>query len=488
MHKKALLACLLVVTMLLTGCSLIEKDMAVDAATEVIRVGDTMYTKGEVLDHLAYQLNYMAFVYQMYGMNFDINNPDLIADTREEVISLLVEDAVMNIKVKELGLDQLTAEEQTELDEKIETAWQSNLDNVKVTYFADTELTGDELTAALEAKCLEQGILKENVAEGQRVAYTQNKLRSYVTDPIEVTEEELVAAFDAKVTAAQESYANNLSAFGSNMNNGLTVYYRPAGYRMVKQILVKFHEDDQAVIDDLNKKISTQTTAVNTLSSNLSNLGATETSALLEQVNVTIEQPAVVASATDLVVDANVTDVTAAFGEETTEDVAEAAKQLAEAKAVLAFYEAQLATAKELAFAAIDAETDDILAQLADGADWDTLMAEKTQDPGMQGDRATAKTGYAVCENFSGFDAAFTSAAMALENVGDISAKTAGAYGYYIIQYTSDVEEGSVALDDVRESLTASTLSTKQETAYADALAQWVNEADVKIDRKALED
>ena len=40
MQKKALLALLLVLTMILSGCSLIVKDEAVDAARVVIRVGD----------------------------------------------------------------------------------------------------------------------------------------------------------------------------------------------------------------------------------------------------------------------------------------------------------------------------------------------------------------------------------------------------------------------------------------------------------------
>ena len=44
MQKKALLALLLVLTMILSGCSLIVKDEAVDAARVVIRVGDDTYT------------------------------------------------------------------------------------------------------------------------------------------------------------------------------------------------------------------------------------------------------------------------------------------------------------------------------------------------------------------------------------------------------------------------------------------------------------
>lgn len=479
MHKKALLACLLVVAMLLSGCALIEKDEAVDRATEIIRVGDTVYTKGEVLDQVEYQLSYFSYLYQLYGMSFDPTDPEAIATVKEDVIAYLVEDAVQNAKVKELGLDQLTDEEQAELQTAIDEAWQSNLDSVQSAYFADTELTGDELTAALEAKCEELGILKESVANAQTITYTQEKLREYVIQDVVVTEEELQAALDEKAETAKSNYESNPNSYGTNVNNGLTVYYRPAGYRMVKQILIKFHEDDQTLIDDISAQVTEQESTITTLTTQLAVLGVSDVDALVEQVNVNVT-PATADVATT-------TDVVAAFSEDVDAEVAELAQQLAEALALKAAYTEQLDQATLDAFANIDEEADDVLAQLAEGADWDTLMAEKTQDPGMQGDRATAQTGYAVCEGFSSFDSAFVDAAMALENVGDVSPKTKGSYGYYIIQYTSEVEEGPVDLDDVRETLSASTLSTKQDTVFNENLEAWVNEADAQIDRNALD-
>ena len=39
MRKKALLALMLVLTLLLSGCALIVKDEAVETATEIIRMG-----------------------------------------------------------------------------------------------------------------------------------------------------------------------------------------------------------------------------------------------------------------------------------------------------------------------------------------------------------------------------------------------------------------------------------------------------------------
>lgn len=41
---------------------------------------------------------------------------------------------------------------------------------------------------------------------------------------------------------------------------------------------------------------------------------------------------------------------------------------------------------------------------------------------------------------------------MALQNVGDYSDKIEGSYGYYIIQYTSDVVEGAVDMETVHDS------------------------------------
>jgi len=474
MHKRALLALMLVATMLLSGCALIEKDMNVDRATEIVKVGETVYTKGEVLDQIAYQLDYMAYMYSMFGMSYDPADPANIEQTTDEVINFMIEDAVKNQKVKELGLDTLTAEEQAELDAAVETAWQNNVDGCKDAYFAETELTGDELDAAVEAELAAMGVTHDVVVESEKIALTQDKLREYVIKDVAVTEEELQAAFDEQVESAKTNYETSLSSYGSSVNNGYDVYYRPAGYRMVKQILVQFSEEDKTAIDEMQAKVDTLNTTISNLYVTLSNLGVTDTVVLTEKVNVTLDENGEVAS------------VDATFPEGTTEELAQMGQQLAEGLKQLDFFQAQLKSRKAAAFASIDAEADDIIAQLNAGADWDTLMAEKTDDPGMQGDSATAKNGYAVCENFTNFDTSFTNAAMALEKVGDISPKTEGSYGYYIIQYTSDVEEGPVALDDVRETLTASTLTTKQDTVFADTLAQWVAEADAKVDLNAL--
>ncbi len=515
MQKKALLALLLAVTMLLSGCALIEKDETVDRATVIIKVGDNEHTKGEIKDQIDYQLNYMSLLYSMYGMSYDTTDSDNISNTTDAVINSLIENDVKNMKISELGLDQLTEEETTELENEIAEDWQSTRDSVQSYYLSDTELTGDELEAEIDKVCEQYGITYDDVAASTRETYLQNKLQNETVKDVTVTDEELQAELDSRAESAKSTYESTPASYGTAVNNGTTVYYRPAGYRMVKQILVKFSDEDQAVLDELEDLLSDAETAVSDATTALTDLGVEDPDALAAQVTVNLvteedeasaedaatatdliaTETDLVATETDLpatvtdlkVVPATVSDLVMNFTEELTDEVSEGAKTLAEAKAMEAYYTEQLAAAKAQAYANLDARADEILAKIPTG-DWDALMAEYTEDPGMQEGAATATTGYAVSEATTNMDTAFTTAALALENVGDVTGKVEGIYGYYIIKYVSNVEEGAVSLDEVRDTLTSSVLSDKQDTYYDEQLAQWVTDANATIDRNALSD
>jgi len=494
MRKKSLLALVLAFVMLLSGCALFEKNPEKDRATEIIHVGEKIYTKGEIQDEVDYQLSYMSYVYSLYGMEFDPADPDTLAAVQQQVIDYLIEEAVIEKKIGELGLSNLTEEEQTALNTVVDASWQENLESVKASYFAETELTGEELDKALIAKSEELGFTRDLIEESEKSAYLQTKLYNHVISGVTVSEEDIQAAYDAAVAADKDTYTQMPEAYGSRVNNASAVsYYRPAGYRMVKQILVSFTEEDQALMAQVEELIAQQQAAVTEATAALGDTA--NVNELLSKVTVTMAQPAITVSfgaettsLTDPVsTEAPALEIAAEFDETVDEATATAVKALAEAKALLEFYTHQLTTATNNAFANIDAQADDILAQLKAGADWDALMAEKTADPGMQAGAATAETGYAVsAASTATMDEAFVNAAMALGKVGDISPKTRGIYGYYIIQYTAEVAEGPVALEDVRAELEAQQLYAKQQTAYEEALGLWVAEAGAKVNYDKL--
>ncbi len=480
MQKRALIALLIVLMLLVSSCSLIQKDPEVDAATEIVKVGDEVFTKGTIQNMVQDYLQQEQIYYnQYYGQYIDITDKNIIANAQDAVINGVIRQSVLTSKSKELGLDTLSEEDQAEVND----LWQQYYDLVKNYMFGETELEGEELDKAItDSITTTFGITKESLVEST----IAENLRNEIVKDVTVSDDEVAAEYDTRVANAKTSYENNPSAYGNAYNQGTsTIYYRPAGYRLVKQILIKFTDEDQTMLDELDSKISSLNSLITSYRNDLSAANLENLDELLGQVqsDVTVGLPEIGAVAPELI--ATTTDMLPA---DTEENVKQLLLDLHEAEEKLALYQTLRDDAQKAAYDHITADADDVLAQLNDGADWDTLMAEKTQDPGMQSGK-TSETGYAVCENMSGFDSAFVNAAMALANIGDTSDKVASdMYGYYIIKYVGDVEEGAVALDDVKETIHDELLSTKQDETYNAKVDEWVAAANAKIDKKALND
>ncbi|MBQ8202606.1 MAG: hypothetical protein IJZ74_12650 [Clostridia bacterium] len=483
MQKRALLALLLAMMMFLTGCTLIVRDEAVDNARVILRLGDDVYTKGEVEEQVDMQLQYTQMMYSMYyGYAINTSDPAIIADAQEMVIESLSRQLVMTAKARELGLDQLTEDETAQLEQAVQTTWQEYRDSIELELTLDENATEEQIEAAIDEVCAAEGVNLDVVRQSEMVNLLNEKLQAYAIKDVTVSEDALTAAFNSEVETAKSTYASNLSAYGAAVLNGEPVYYRPAGYRNVKQILIQFHDEDAALIDEINSALDNAERADNEYTAALAVQGVPSVEELISQVQVTLEEVSAPTA------QATVKEVVTSFSEETEAEISDNAIKAAEARALRAFYTEQLAYAKLQARVNIDPEADDVLTRLAAGEDWDALAAQYNDDPGMMEGAATAETGYPVCEGFAQFDPAFVTAAMSIESVGGWSDKTPGSYGYYIIQYTSDVPEGPVDIESVRAALTDDLLATLQDQAYEAALASWISAADVQVDRNALND
>ena len=457
MRKKALLALMMAAILLLSGCALIKKDQAVDDATEIIRMGDQVITKKEVLAQAEQELYDQYSMYSMFNYSYDVTDPANIQAAKDAAVDALKTNLALTAKAKELGLDQLSDEEL----ESVKTTAQANLDSVIASAKAYVE-GGSEMdeTALAEAaaKMAEDAgyTLDAYIAQGTTDAISA-KLKEYAVKDVAVTDEEIQAEYDSRVESHKSTYSESAGTWASAANNNSTLYYTPAGVRRVKQILIKFKDEDKTAIDDAKTKLNDANTAVTTAQ------------AKVDAAQGTVDTE-------------GISDEDKAKAEET---LSAAKQELEDAdKALLAANQA-VTEATDKAFANIDEKADAVLAQLAEeGADWQKIMDENNEDEGMKDN----EKGYAVATGMTNFDAAFVDAAMALEKIGDISPKTKGSYGYYIIRYESDEAEGPVALDAVKETLSSSLLTTKQNDAYEATKAQWVDEAGIKVDLNALKD
>ncbi len=454
MRKRALLAMLMIaVVVLTTSCNLIVKDATVDAQTVIIEVAGKTITKAEVQVATQNTLSYQQYLYSMYGMDYDPTDATTIAAAQDTAIQSLIQAAVVAKKIADGGFDVLTEEELAKAQTDADASYKTNADSVKSSYFADTKLTGEDLDKAIADKMTELGYQsKESLLSSQKLTVAQNKLKASVIVGVSVTDQDIQTAYDEKVAAAQTAYTSNLSQYGTDLSGGTPVYYRPAGYRMVKNILRKFSEEDNTAITDLQSKV---TAAQGDLDTNAASIAALPADATTDS-----------------------------------EDQAKSRTELTAAKATLeaqiADLNTQLTAAKDKAYAALQPKVDEIVAKLAQGEDFDALMAEYGEDTGMQSEPAKTD-GYPVCAGSTQWVNEFTEAAMALVKVGDVSAPFKTSYGIHIVKYVSDVTEGAVPLDTVKDALSGELLTQKQDDLYNATVDQWIKEANAKtyLDRLA---
>lgn len=427
-----------------TSCSLIYKDPEVDKQTVVLEVNGQTYLKGEVQQLIDEEIEYQVYAYAyQYGSTIAADDPELVAFARDAVFESLVQQAVVKQKLEEGGYNDLTEEELRTVQESAEAEYQSYVDEILANDLADSELSEEEKKAEAEKLMAEQGYpTLEELVENEKILTADEKLYQEVVKDATVSEEEIRAAYDAKVEVAKGDYEYDPSYFAMDVSDGAVIYYYPAGFRYVKHILLALAEEDEQRIGELEEALYLAQDGLSTLQLELEDVA----------------------------------------GELTGE---QAAKQQAAEEALLAA-QSELDAAKEAAYAALQPKVDEVLAAIEAGEDFDKLVETYGEDPGMMNEPARSN-GYMVSAESTNYVQEFTDGAMALAAVGDVSEPVRTDYGVHMIKYVSDVPEGQVPYDDVKDAVAQTALEEKQSALYQEALAAWVAEAQVKMYKNRMD-
>ena len=131
--------------------------------------------------------------------------------------------------------------------------------------------------------------------------------------------------------------------------------------------------------------------------------------------------------------------------------------------------------------AKIKDEADDVYALAKDGGDFDELIAQYGDDPGMEdGDP------YVVVKGNSSFIPEFTDALFSLENVGDITQPISSDFGYHIILYEGAVPEGAVPLDQVKDKIKQDMISAEEDELYNAQMEKWRDQMKIRVYKSRL--
>ncbi|HNW86513.1 MAG TPA: peptidylprolyl isomerase [Candidatus Limiplasma sp.] len=346
-------------------------------------------------------------------------------------------------KIQEYGLDQFTDGEMAEINKAVDEAYDRSLATVRTNHFSHTELTGDALQQAMEAKLAELGyVTREQLLQSAKQSKAEEKLRAMVVKDVTVSDDEIQSWYDAAVLSETEAYSLNLAQYQADVENGSIICYIPAGYRYIKNLLVYLSDDMQAAIKNQNRAITARQT---TLDATLAALGK---------------------------LSSNPTDDTQ--DEQKNREELTALSQTLQAE--IDQLKTSLKTFTENAFGALQPRVDALMAKIDTGADFDALIETDGEDPDALIEPVKT-TGYLVCAVSTMWVPEFTEYGMALAKVGDISVPFRTRYGIHIVQYASDLTSGKVPLAEVYDRIRADLLTAKQDAVYNAQIEQWIANA-----------
>lgn len=397
MKKLIRLLAVALAVMMLAGCSLVTVN---EEKIIVATVGDETITKAE------FNEGFNALLSQ-YGYTQDSEEiADQIKTLKENYIAQMVEDKVLERKIKELGLDQVTDEEKAAAEQEIQDWYDEQYAALVENFKTDDTVEDPEAKAAetIENYLSQYGLTLDQMKENSVASISSDKLYDYVTKDVTVTEEEAKIEFANKVAAAKEKYDADLSAYVSDFENGATIYYTPKGCYYIKHILISLTDEQKQDIKNLR---------------------------------------------------ADDDETVAATADEKREEY--------------------LLTIREKA--------ESVLKLVDEGGDFEALMEEYGEDPGMKNE--AYKNGYLTYAGDTGFVTEFADACAALTEDGMTSGLVASDFGYHIIRRVSTVPSGEATFEDVKDSLMESMLTDKKSTTYDQQVEAWVKEVnpDIKTDK-----
>ncbi len=372
MAKKLLMLVLAAVLLLsFTGCNMFFVNEEEDAKQVIAVVNGVEIQKGALIkDYQSYRS-----LYSITDANENSDaNKDTVQKIKSEIYDQLLNNEILLQKAKELGIEALTKDQETEIDQDVETRKTDIQSSVKSTV-ADEAKDNPNLDQQAEIDRLVQqqydyvgitdGSYKDRLVRDSLVT----NIKAYLGKDYVVKEDDLKAFYEENLASQKSDLDANPKNLDAYENIGYSLYV-PEGLRYVKNLLI-------AIPSDKQKEIS-----------NLRTAGKTADADALQK--------------------------------------------------------------EELA--KIKTKADEVYAKAKAGENFDQLIAQYGEDPGMTKEPAKTK-GYRISLGMEDtYDSSFLSAGMALKKVGDISELVGTDFGYHIIQYASDVPSGEKSYEETKDS------------------------------------
>ncbi len=374
-----------------------------------------------------------------YSSYYDMTAQENVDTFRAVALENAIYETILMGKATEMGLYPLSDEALAANVAEADAIWDEN-----VAYYVSSmggltaESTEEEKLAAIEAAeayYAEMGYTRQTIRDNYLKSMVLNGLYDELTKDVTITDADVEADYQARVEADKALYENDIDAYIAfnsevDMNNMYAMYYgsgetmdyawyRPAGFRGVKHILLSVDESLMQEYLSLQAQLEEQ--------------------------------------------------ITAEISDEAAETTDETGETAAPATPVT---QADVDNAKNAILAANQVKIDEINQRLANGEDFEALIPEYTVDSANLYEVSVASSNY-VPE--------FVEAAFSVDNVGDVSAPYVSQFGIHIVKYMSDIPAGPIEMtEEQRQAKYESLLSDKKDELYAAAVEEWKSSAVVE--------
>ena len=405
---------------------------AENADPVVVRVGRVAYPLS--LAKYSYQSNLDLMAYQGYTPTVAEKE-----ELKRQTIDHLIDLALIENKLIEAGKNDLTDAEETLVrsyaGNVYESLWQGFQQRVKNEGYDATE---EQITSWLT----EQGYTLDVVYQEVLVNVRYSRIYELYCADVTVTDEDVEAYLqETFVGPDREAYEFDIPRYEREiLATGNESFFTPAGYRVIRQILLPY---PQAVVDEINAL-----------------------------------QPAVEEGATALE-DAYHAVADAAIAGKDVEAEREAYQAQSQAYAdllnqVVALEQSALPTLKET--------TDEIALRYAAGESFDSLVAEYGKEAGEAAGGELLF--HPESENWA---EAFKQAVSALKKPGEITEPFVTDLGIHIVLYQSDLPDGVHELtEEERAALQSSALENKQRETLHPFLDEWKTQYEIETHPEML--
>ena len=251
MKMKNLLALLLALVMsVMSVAAFAENAAQEDPIVGKAYGGELTVTLSEVEAEFESALAYYLDAYAQYGYPVDEYNVEFQASVANEAVNSALSVKIAHAFAKKQGYE-LTAE----MDEAFAAQASAQLDGAREyyqSYLSYYGYAGEELEAIVEEELAAAGYTFEALYENAKLSSALDYLMGLATEGVAVTDEEVKAAFDAKVEAAKTNY-ENVDTFITDYVNGADILYTPENVRLIQTIYFALEEGEAVQTDKIEE-------------------------------------------------------------------------------------------------------------------------------------------------------------------------------------------------------------------------------------------